>query len=80
LSGCQGERGDQFDDYLHDYFCHCWRRRDLGIDDKSIEETCDALEKVNECVEARGNVFDGLMCHNVTKVIRIKLEEDTYRK
>jgi hypothetical protein len=77
LLGRQGERRNQFHQYLHDHFRHCCCGRDPGVNIKPVEEIPDAFEQVDESIQARVNVLDRLIRLDVTRVQNVRTEKGT---
>ena len=70
LFGRNGEGGEQFHYYLHQNVFQGLRKRDLGINTKSVEELFEGLEQIYERVVTRANVFDRLRDSDVTEMCR----------
>jgi hypothetical protein len=78
---CSKSKGrEQFYYYLHQNICQGWRRRDPGIDTKSVEKVLEGREQIDECVVARVDVFDHLKDLHVTHICRWVSEKVTYGK
>jgi hypothetical protein len=75
MFSCQGERRNQFYQYLHDDFCHCHRRGDPGINIQTIKEIPDAVEQIDKGIKAGANVFDRLVRLGVTRLEMYELRK-----
>jgi hypothetical protein len=70
LLGSKSEGRDQFYDYLYQNVCQGWRRRDSGVDTKSVEEVLEGCEKIDQCVVASTHFFNSLYELDVREICR----------